>query len=460
MIQKERVKSLNKAELKKGKYVLYWMQASQRETCNHALEYAIRKANALCQPVVVFFGIVDDFPEANERHYFFMLEGLCDAKRTLEKRGIQLVIQHCSPELGVVMMSRDASLVVVDRGYLRIQKAWRNVAAASMDCPLIQVESDVVVPIEETSSKEEYSAATIRKKIHQKLNQYLISLEETKPMADSLSLDFESFPIDDVERAILRLDIDRSVKCVSFFRGGFEEGRKHLDVFIDQKLEHYAEHRNDPTLDCLSLMSPYLHFGQISPLYIALRILNSGRTSSEAYLEELIVRRELGINFVFYNTHYDTFECLPGWAKKSLRTHEKDQRPYHYSRKELEDGKTHDPYWNAAQKEMVLKGKMHGYMRMYWGKKIIEWCETPEEAFHTAIYLNNKYELDGREPNGFMGVAWCFGKHDRPWRERNIFGNVRYMNDRGLKRKFDADGYVKLSAQWEDQGALIPNQLE
>jgi deoxyribodipyrimidine photo-lyase len=328
-----------------------------------------------------------------------------------------------------------------------------------MDCPLIQVESDVVVPIEEASSKEEYSAATIRKKIHQKLNRYLIPLEETKPMADSLSLDFESFPIDDVERALLRLDIDRSVKCVSFFRGGFEEGRKHLDVFIDQKLEHYAEHRNDPTLDCLSLMSPYLHFGQISPLYIALRILNSGRTSSEAYLEELIVRRELGINFVFYNTHYDTFECLPDWAKKSLRAHEKDQRPYHYSRKELEDGKTHDPYWNAAQKEMVLKGKMQGYMRMYWGKKIIEWCETPEEAFHTAIYLTTSTSwMEGAQC--FMGVAWCFGKHDRPWRERNIFGNVRYMNDRGLKRKFDADWYVKLSAQWEDQGALIPNQLE
>ncbi|HAR94828.1 MAG TPA: deoxyribodipyrimidine photolyase [Deltaproteobacteria bacterium] len=448
MIQQERVKALNQAEPKKGRYVLYWMQASQRAQCNHALEFAIRKANELRQPVVAFFGITDRFPEGNERHYAFMLEGLCHTKRALEERGIRLVIQHGPPEVGAVRMSEEASLAVVDRGYLRIQRAWRDDAAVHMDCPLIQVESDVVVPVEEASLKEEYSAATIRRKIHRKIDQYLVALEETEPIADSLSLECDSFPVDDVERAISHLGVDRSVKPVSFLRGGFAEAAKHLDVFVDKKMDRYADLRNDPTSDGLSLMSPYLHFGQISPLYIALRVSESGGTGMRAYLEELIVRRELGINFVYYNNLYDTYACLPDWAKRTLKDHEPDQRPYLYSRQEFEEGKTHDPYWNAAQKEMVFKGKMHGYMRMYWGKKILEWSRTPEEAFRTALYLNNRYELDGRDPNGFAGVAWCFGKHDRPWGERRVFGTVRSMNEGGLKRKFDADGYVRSSTQW------------
>jgi deoxyribodipyrimidine photo-lyase len=198
-------------------------------------------------------------------------------------------------------------------------------------------------------------------------------------------------------------------------------------------------------------MSPYLHFGQISPLFIALKVKETRSPGVEAFLEELIVRRELSMNFVFYNEKYDSFEGLPEWAKKALKTHQRDKRQYLYSLEEFENAKTHDPYWNAAQREMVVKGKMHGYMRMYWGKKILEWAKTPEEAFRTALYLNNKYELDGRDPNGFTGVAWCFGKHDRPWGERPIFGNVRYMNDKGLKRKFDADEYVKMISQFGKQ---------
>ncbi len=207
-------------------------------------------------------------------------------------------------------------------------------------------------------------------------------------------------------------------------------------------MDRYEELKNDPTKECVSNMSPFLHFGQISPLHIALRVSETDSPGKDAYLEELIVRRELSVNFVFYNKNYDAFEGLPEWAKKTLKEHEKDPREYVYTLEELENAETHDPYWNAAQREMTLRGKMHGYMRMYWGKKIIEWSRTPENAFKTAVYLNNKYELDGRGPNGFTGVAWCFGKHDRPWKERPIFGKIRYMNANGLKRKFDADGYV------------------
>jgi deoxyribodipyrimidine photo-lyase len=444
MIQKERIKALNKKEVKKGAYVLYWMQASQREEYNHALEYAISKGNELHQPVIVFFGITDHFPEANERHYTFMLEGLREVKHSLEKRGILMVILHKSPAMGTVPLAKKASLVIVDQGYLGIQRQWRNVVANQIDCSMIQVESDVIVPVEEASPKEEYAAATIRPKIHKKLSHFLVPLKQSNPAVESLSLDFDSFDIDDIEKTLSKLRIDRSVKKVTSSQGGTKAAQKHLRVFLETKLDQFPELRNDPTLDYLSHMSPYLHFGQISPLFIALKALETKSPGTETFLEELIVRRELSMNFVYYNKKYDLFEAVPEWAKKALRTHRKDKRQYTYTLEELESAKTHDPYWNAAQKEMVVKGKMHGYMRMYWGKKILEWTRTPEGAFRNALYLNNKYELDGRDPNGFAGVAWCFGKHDRPWGERPIFGNVRYMNDKGLKRKFDADGYVKM----------------
>ncbi|OGP89475.1 MAG: deoxyribodipyrimidine photolyase [Deltaproteobacteria bacterium RBG_16_47_11] len=443
-MQKERIKALNEKATRKGRHVLYWMQASQRTECNHALEYAILKANELLEPIIVFFGITDHFPEGNERHYYFMLEGLQEVKRSLEKRGIEMVIQHGSPELGIVQIAKDASLVVVDRGYLRIQKKWRKDAAQRLNCPLIQVESDVIVPVEEASPKEEYAAATIRPKIKKKLNHFLAPLKERDPVTDSLSLASGSFDLTDIDQAISQLRIDRSVKKVNDLHGGTKEAKKHLEAFLEKKLDHYAELRNDPTLDSLSKMSPYLHFGQISPLYIVQKILEAKSPGQEAYLEELIIRRELSMNFVFYNKHYDSFDAIPRWAKKTLKAHRKDKRLYVYSLNELETTKTHDPYWNTAQKEMVFKGKMHGYMRMYWGKKILEWSKTPEDAYRNALYLNNKYEIDGRDPNGFTGIAWCFGKHDRPWGERPIFGSIRYMNDKGLKRKFDAEKYVKM----------------
>lgn len=450
MIQKERIKVLNKKGMKKGAYVLYWMQASQRAEYNHALEYAILKANELHQPVVVFFGITDHFPEGNERHYTFMLEGLKEVKWSLEKRGAQMVILHRSPELGAVQLANKASLVVVDRGYLRIQREWRNYAANQTDCPLIQVESDVIVPVEEASSREEYTAATLRPKINKKLSHFLIPLKQHDPVVDSLSLDFDSFDIEDIGKAISKLHIDRSVKKVTSFHGGTQEAQKHLQIFLEDKVDHFPELRNEPTLDYLSHMSPYLHFGQISPLFIALKAVETKSPGTAAFLEELIVRRELSMNFVFYNEQYDSYDGVPEWAKKTLRAHQKNKRPYLYRLEELETAQTRDPYWNAAQKEMLFKGKMRGYMRMYWGKKMIEWNKNPEEAFRIALYLNNKYELDGRDPNGFTGVAWCFGKHDRPWGERPIFGNVRYMNDKGLKRKFDADGYAKMMSRLEE----------
>jgi len=246
----------------------------------------------------------------------------------------------------------------------------------------------------------------------------------------------------ELENLVSKLDIDRSVKATEYYTGGLGYGKKLLDKFIENKLDGYLKYSNDPTKNYLSDMSPYLHFGQISPVYIALKIRGSNSPASKDFLEQLIVRRELAMNFTNYNSNYKNIECLPEWAIKTLKKHESDNREYIYTLEEFERGKTHDPYWNAAQMEMVETGKMHGYMRMYWGKKILEWSPTPEEAYKRALFLNNKYELDGRDPNSYAGVAWCFGKHDQGWKERPIYGKVRYMSDSGLERKFKIAEYV------------------
>jgi deoxyribodipyrimidine photo-lyase len=443
MVEEARIQPLNEKHPLKGDYLIYWMQASQRAEYNHALEFAIEEANQRGLPLIVYFGLGNQFPEANERHYFFMLEGLKESQQTLNSRGIGFAIERVSPELGAVKFAKRASLVVCDRGYLKIQKHWRKYVAEHIECPLLQVESDVVIPVETVSNKEEYSAATIRRKMPGILYEYLVPFTEETTKIDSSHFEFESSDISDINRAVSTLNIDHSVKPVAGFHGGTTEAKKRLEEFISKTLYRYDDLRNDPNEDGLSNLSPYLHFGQISPLYAALQVSRYSGPGMEAFLEELIIRRELSMNFVHYNQQYDYFAGLPDWAKRTLKEHEQDPRDYVYSLKELEQAQTHDSYWNAAQKEMVITGKMHGYMRMYWGKKILEWSTKPEEAFSIALYLNNKYELDGRDANGFAGVSWCFGKHDRPWGSRPIFGNVRYMSAEGLKRKFDAEKYAR-----------------
>jgi deoxyribodipyrimidine photo-lyase len=440
-----RVKRLNSLDVKNKKYVLYWMQSSHRVKRNMALEHAVSWADKLDKPLVVFFGLARGFPEANLRHYTFMLEGLRDVKTQLGDIGVKLVVREDSPDLGVAALSKDACLTVVDKGYLKTLSQWYRSAAANLRCPLVQVEDNVVVPVEEASSKEEYSAAAIRPKIHKKREEFLRAPKQHKPKKSSLDLKFDSVDLDDVDAVVSALGVDMSVGKARGYKGGSNEAANHLKGFLENKLSDYARRRNDPTVGFTSNLSPYLHFGQISPVQIALDILaaDAPGEAKEVYLEELVVRRELAVNYIYYNENYDSFEGLPNWPKLTLKKHEADKREYLYTVEELERSETHDPYWNAAQNQMRVTGKMHGYMRMYWGKKILEWMKTPRDAFKTALYLNDKYELDGRDPNGFTGVAWCFGKHDRPWKERSVFGTVRYMNANGLKRKFDADKYVQ-----------------
>jgi deoxyribodipyrimidine photo-lyase len=443
MIQATRIAPLNKNSPKNGKYVLYWMQASQREEYNHALEYTIARANEMGKPVVVVFALTPNYPNAHYRHYLFMIDGLKETQAALVNRGIQLVIIIGNPAGILTKLSSDACLIVTDCGYTRIQRRWRVGVADKIERPLYQVESDIIVPVEQASAKEEYSAATIRPKINRLLSDYLIPVRRIPPKKDSLGLRFDSAKLDDITATLSELGVDMSVEPSAHYKGGLSWAKKRLDDFLEHKITEYSENKNDPSQEYLSNLSPYIHFGQISPLYIAIETLKRAKKYAAAFLEELIIRRELAINFVYFNPEYDNYTGLPDWCLNTLERHTEDKRPYLYNQAELEQANTHDPYWNAAQTEMMITGKMHGYMRMYWGKKILEWSRTPQEAYKTAIYLNDKYELDGRDPNGYAGVAWCFGKHDRPWARRPIFGNIRYMNDAGLRRKFDIDEYVK-----------------
>ena len=442
-IRAERVRPLNDRKATGRPFVVYWMQAAQRARANHALEYAVRAANELRKPLVVFFALTEDYPEANERHYAFMLEGLKETQETLHSRGIPMVVRRGRPDAEIASFGRDAAMVVVDDGYVRVEKSWRRAAAAALDCPLVEVATNVIVPVEAASPKEEYTAATLRPKIYRLLDGFLTPLRETPLRVKSVEPAIDSWDVGDTAAALVRLGLDRTIGRVPFIRGGASEAEKKLRAFVKNKLAAYAEARNDPSLDTLSGLSPYLHFGQISPLVVALAVKKGPRYGQAAFLEELIVRRELSFNFVRYNRAYDGFAGLPAWCRQALLEHAGDARPYLYSRAELEKAATHDPYWNAAQKEMVLTGKMHGYMRMYWGKKILEWSSSPREAFRTALALNNAFELDGRDANAFAGVAWCFGKHDRPWARRPVFGTVRTMTAAGLRRKLDADAYVR-----------------
>jgi deoxyribodipyrimidine photo-lyase len=377
-----------------------------------------------------------------------MTEGLLALSKTLKDQGIRFVIITGSPGAAPLALGDDAALVVTDRGYLRFQKRWREQVAAELECPLVQVETDVIVPVAIASPKEEWSAATFRRKITPRLDRFLMPLEQKKPARSSLDIDTGSVKEETDETLLKKVSGDNHGNNCSGqpdvlpWNGGESAAQDMLNRFIRENLDRYPVYRNDPEANVLSCMSPYLHFGQISPLFIAQKILESKSPSAGTYLEELIVRRELSMNFVHYNSLYDEFSGLPDWAKKTLSDHSGDRREYTYRFSEFESAGTHDPYWNAAQREMVLTGKMHGYMRMYWGKKILEWSETPEEAYRTALALNNRYELDGRDPNGYAGIAWCFGRHDRAWQERPVFGKIRFMNAAGLNRKFDAGRYV------------------
>lgn len=437
-----------------GRCVVYWMQRAQRGLDNPALDIAILAANELGLPLAVFFGLHPGYPNANWRHYAFLADGLQETRERCEARGAAFVFRP-SPNHNLIRFCDEvkAALVIGDENPLHEPEGWRRSAAQKLNVPFWTVDADVIVPTK-FFEKEEYAARTLRPKITRLLPQYLQPLanpELTKRWAEaarpaSIPAMTPQQPIDPAT-VLAALPLDRSVAPVNYFKGGTAAGLQQLQTFIAERLERYDTNRNQPPRPGTSGMSPYLHFGQVGPHTIALAVREAEApdTAKEALLEELIVRRELAINFVARNSQYDSLAGCPAWARKTLDEHRQDPRDFIYTSAQFENAETHDPLWNAAQREMVITGKMHGYLRMYWAKKILEWTATPEEAFDIAVKLNDRYELDGRDPNGYTGIAWAIGgKHDRPWApQRKVFGMIRYMAASGCARKFDVNAYIR-----------------
>jgi deoxyribodipyrimidine photo-lyase len=421
------------------------MQRAQRGRDNPALNLAIDVGNALRLPVLAVFGLTADYPGSQRRHYRFLVEGLVDASADLAARGVPLVVRLDRPDEVVAEVASEAkaALVVGDENPVRIGQSWREAVARQLIVPFHLVDADVVVP-SALFPKEEFAARTIRPKIHRVWEEFLRPLPSPKARV----------PWPEPHPAGLTIDPDGlmatleagGVSEVAGYPGGTREAQRRLQRFLKKRLPRYAADRNEPTPYATTELSAHLHFGHISPLTIALAVRESGASheNTDALLEELIVRRELAINFVARNPHYDRLAGCPEWARKTLVRHASDRRPVLYEARALEAGDTHDPLWNAAQKEMVLTGRMHNYLRMYWAKKILEWTPDAETAFEIALDLNDRYEMDGRDPNGYTGVAWAIGgKHDRPWPERPIFGTVRFMSYESTRRKFDSVAYME-----------------
>lgn len=465
-VEPERVQVANGQPVRaERRYVLYWVQASVRAVANHALEYAVARANALGRPLVACFGLTSDYPEANARHYAFLVEGVLELRaELLRRRGVALHVLLGAPDRVAEQCARGSACEVVgDVGYLRVQRQWRAWLAAALDCRLTLVESEAVVPVRTASDRPEFAARTLRPRLRVHLDRFCRApaaeqrLQHADPAVHVDHGPFRAMPDASVDAVLLQLaHLDRSVAPVSpRIRGGAEQALRQLDRFCTERLARYVADRNNPAADGTSRLSAYLHFGHISPITVALAVRRAAaaasgalRASADAFLEELIVRRELSFNHCWYRPdEYDRLSCLPDWVQRTRAQHARDPRVYVYGLAEIEAARTHDAYWNAAQREMCVTGHMHGMMRMYWAKKVIEWTDSWEHAYDWLIYLNNKYELDGRDANSFVGVLWSFGLHDRAHAERPIFGKLRWMSHDGLTRKFPMAAYLARVAE-------------
>jgi deoxyribodipyrimidine photo-lyase len=438
------------APLKDGKCIVYWMQRAERGIDNPALDLAIAIGNELNLPVIVYFSAISNFPYANLRHYRFLNQGLPDIEEDLAERNVSFVVRRPpGNSLEALLKEVGAAMVIGDENPCREPERWRKVLAKRLQLPFWTVDADVVVP-SSIFPKHQYMLHIMRPKLNAELPKYLVPLPNTGAKKRwARPRGFASFALkDDVTEGWK--NFDRSVKPVDSFTGGTHAALKRLRHFVDHQLAGYEKQRNHPEIDGTSQMSPYLHFGHISPLTIALAVdeaVREGKASQAArdsYLNELIGWRELSVNFVKYVPNYDSIECAPEWAQKTLREHARDKRDPVYTLEELEQAQTYDELWNAAQVQMVKMGWMHNYLRMYWAKKILEWSPNPAKAWEYAVILNDKYELDGRDPNGYNGIAWAMGGvHDRPWFDRPIFGMIRYMSGGSTGKKFDSKRYIR-----------------
>jgi deoxyribodipyrimidine photo-lyase len=434
------------------------MQRAVRIVDNPALDVAIEAGNLLGLPVVVFLSVIPNYPNANLRHYHFLQQGLRDVAEDAAERGVGFVVRrHPNISLEAFLEEVEAALLIGDENPCREPERWRRVLAMRLKIPFWTVDADVVVP-SKVFNRSFALLHHFRPHLKRELPNYLVlarkiaPIHEWEPRKALSTFDFSC----DITAGFTKLD--RTVKPVDSFVGGTHAALKRLKQFVNIELKDYEETRNHPEMTGTSRLSPYLHFGNIGPMTIALAVEDAVRqghatpSAAEKYLDELIGWRELAVLFVRHEPNYDNWECAAPWARKTLLEHAGDARPHRYSLEHLERGETYDELWNAAQRQMVDTGWMHNYMRMYWGKKILEWAPDPARAFEWAVLLNDKYELDGRDPNGYAGIAWAIvGRHDRPWFDRPVFGLVRTMVGASTKKKFDAATYIRQNRRPAEQ---------
>ncbi len=447
-----RVTKLNNTkENTKGRYVLYWMQMFKRASHNYALNVAIQMANERRLPLVVYEGLKFYYPWACDRFHTFILEGVEEKYAEFAERGIRYVFylqrNNRDPKKTVARLAKDAALLVTD-DYPCFIIPEHNERIAQLNLPVYAVDANGMVPLS-ALPKEEYAAFTIRPKIQRLLPDLprAIVTPHVEVQKPELDVDCPETTIssDNIAELVSQCDIDHSVKPSKLYHGGTKAGRKRLTHFIRGILPHYNKTHNEPSFDGVSRLSPYLHFGflSIQEVVDAVERSNALKPGKEAFLEQVIVRRELSFNFTRHNPDYDSLKSLPDWALQTMREHADDPRPELLDADVIEKGETYDELWNAAQRELVCTGHLHNYVRMLWGKRVIEWQRSYEMAFELLVHLNNKYALDGRDPNSYAGILWCFGKHDRPWFDREIFGTLRYMTSQSMGKKFRSKEYIR-----------------
>ena len=430
--------------------IVYWMSRDQRIQDNWALLYAQRVAIKYETPLHICFCLVPKFLNATIRHFRFMLNGLEEVESEAKDLNISfhLLEGKAVDVLPQFVEKHKIGGIITDFSPLRVSKEWSQELCDRLKpkgIPVCQIDAHNIVPIWTASDKCEYGARTIRPKIHKHLSEFLTEFPPVIRHPFDASKESKAKDID-WKALENRLQVDMTVGDCKWIRSGTKAAFQMLNSFCAKRLKGFGTKRNDPNEDCLSNLSPYFHFGQLSvqrAILVVNKYKSKHKESVDAFVEESVVRRELADNYCYYNENYDNINGAHDWARNTLIVHKKDKREYVYSLEKLETAQTHDQLWNAAQRQMTRDGKMHGFMRMYWAKKILEWTQSPEEALNFAIFLNDKYELDGRDPNGYVGCMWSIcGVHDQGWAERPVFGKIRFMNFNGCKRKFDVNQYI------------------
>ena len=494
MVPEIRIQSCNRQEVRPDSdFVLYWMIAFRRLSWNFALERAVERARHLRKPLVILEPLRCGYRWANDRIHRFVLDGMAEHAAALAGSDV-LYHPYVEPAPGagkglLEALAVRACVVVTDDFPAFFLP--RMVAAAAEKVPVLleKVDSGGLLPLR-AADRDFTAAVHFRRFLQKVLPDHLQHAPAENPLDGPLPGRLKGLPREVLKRwpaapaellsgspkALAALPIDHTVPPVPDVRGGDPAGVRVLERFLDERLPRYGEGRNDPGEEVTSGLSPYLHFGSVSPhqIFAALaarerwtperlaRTTRGGKEgwwgmspAAEKFLDEAVTWREVGSNMASHREDFERYESLPDWARATLAKHEKDPRPHTYSLEDFEAGRTHDEIWNAAQGQLVAEGRIHNYLRMLWGKKVLHWSRTPREALEILIHLNNKYALDGRDPNSYSGIFWCFGRYDRPWApERPVFGTVRYMSSESTRRKFKVDGYVKRYASRTGQMTL------